>query len=74
MRLISKNYDGFREALNFGLLEYRSYDDLIVFLKTLNPLLLMGIPQILGSDPMDQSFKFNDFVKHVDELHYTHTV
>jgi hypothetical protein len=47
-------------------------DEMMDFLKTMNPLLLMDIPLIQGSgtmNPMDQSLRFNDYVRYVDELH-----
>jgi NADH:ubiquinone oxidoreductase subunit E len=78
IKLISKNFDRFSDMLfmgmGMGMAGFpQSYnDDLIEFLKTLNPLLLMDIPFIQWSgimDPMDRRFKFNDYVKCVNELH-----
>ena len=75
IKLISKNFNRFKDILSIGVVEFtpQHYDDLNDFLKTLNPLLLMGTikPWISESDimdPMDQRFRFDDYVKCVDEL------
>jgi hypothetical protein len=76
VQLISKNYIRFRDTSSEGIRAFASYNaEIKDFLKTLNPLLLMD-QSILGSyididyeHPMDQNFKFNDYVKYVNEIH-----
>jgi hypothetical protein len=72
IRSLSKNFNRFRDILSMGLGGMgvlKDKDDLMDFLKTLNPLLLMGVNHPMqGFDPMDQIFRFNDYVKYVDEL------
>jgi hypothetical protein len=72
VKLISKNFNRFRDSLVMGLKVFASHnDDLIDFLKTLNPLLLIGIE--LGSEESGSDIvhrlKFNDYVHYVDKLH-----
>jgi NADH:ubiquinone oxidoreductase subunit E len=73
IKLVSKNFNRFRDMLIVGVVKFKlHYDDLNDFLKTLNPLLLIGKIPCISSldimDPMDQKFKFNDYVKCVDDL------
>jgi len=75
IKLISKNYNRFRITLTMGLNRFayrtRNYDlqdDLMDFLKTLNPLLLMDTRPIPGSvqgTGTEEEIMFNDYAKYV---------
>jgi hypothetical protein len=74
IKSLSKNINRFRHTLSKGLSGpdlQENNGDLIDFLKTLNPLLLMdimGIDRLISDfDPM-QRLKFDDYVKYVDDL------
>ena len=82
IKLLSKNSERFIDALINGLNIFPHDDEMVRFLQTINPLLLSCVPQYLRLctlnlntvdpmevDPMDKIFKFNDFVKHVEELY-----
>jgi len=73
IKSISKNLIRFREALILGVKTFvpKRFNEVKEFLITLNPLLLMDtdlISKFDAMDPMDQRFRFNDFVKYVNDL------
>jgi ankyrin repeat protein len=77
---ITKNYDRFRDVLNIGYVTYIKSQKIksqkikmTNFLKTINPMLLMGtlgeyIFGIYTMNPMNKDFKFDDYMKHVNDL------
>jgi NADH:ubiquinone oxidoreductase subunit E len=71
----TKNYDRLYDALTNGIIKYKyTYEkQLNIFLRTINPILLMDHMRIHGldlMDPMDEKFKFEDYVKYVDNMTY----
>jgi NADH:ubiquinone oxidoreductase subunit E len=79
IKSLSRNHQRFVDVLNAGLRIYGfiNKNDVIDFLQNLNPLLLMGVDLVrklvisdLPMDPMDQRFRFNDYMKHVDDLQF----
>jgi ankyrin repeat protein len=73
IKSISKNFTRFRETLILGSIAFepKRFDEIKNFLTTLNPLLLMDtclISMFDLMDPMDQRFRFNDYMKHVNDL------
>jgi NADH:ubiquinone oxidoreductase subunit E len=67
IRLISKNFNRFKDALNQGVKAYmrKNKNDVMDFLKTINPFLSKDHTMI---DPMDHKMIFSDYVRYLDEL------
>jgi hypothetical protein len=74
VQTITNNFNRFNEFLTIGIDHYGAHKfyqiDLIIILQKMNPLLVPGqyLDKYYITDPFDDMVKYEDFVKHVDEL------